>query len=73
MARHVLKAVSVERAVNKRKCHHSRGKHGVVGGDLCLAVKEPDGGRKNYCVDCGNEILDVATEDLTGLRKQLNA
>lgn len=71
--RQVLKAVSVEVASRMRKCHHSRGKHGVAGGDQCLVVKEPDGGKKNYCVSCGNEILDVAETDLEDLRRQLNA
>ena len=70
--RQVLKAVSVEQASRKRKCHHSGGKHRIAGGDRCLVVKEPDGGRKNYCVDCGNAILEVAEDDLDTLRECLN-
>jgi len=71
--RQILKAISVEEASRKRKCHHSRGQHGIAGGDRCLVVKEPDGGKKNYCVDCGNAILDVADDDLDTLRHDLNA
>jgi hypothetical protein len=70
--RQVLKAVSVESAKAKRKCHHSRGKHGVAKGEKCLAIVEPAGSRKNYCVKCGNEILDVATKDIDAMRTTLN-
>jgi hypothetical protein len=71
--RRVLKALSVERASRKRKCHHSGGKHGIAGGDRCLVVNEPDGGKKNYCVECGNAILEVADDALATLRQSLNA
>lgn len=71
--RHVLKAVSVEEAKAQRKCHHSRGKHAIAKGERCLAVMEPAGNRKNYCVSCGNEILDVVAEDLESMRGSLNS
>ena len=73
MVRHVLKAVSVEVAKAQRKCHHSRGKHKIAKEERCLAVVEPAGNRKNYCVSCGNEILEVAGEDLDAVRKELNS
>lgn len=71
--RQVLKAVSVEVAKARRRCHHSRGKHDISKGERCLAVIEAAGNRKNYCVKCGNEILDVAVADVDSMRTKLNS
>lgn len=69
----VLNAVSVEEAKKKRVCHRNRKKHSIAGGERCLVIRDPtSGGKRNYCVECGNEILDVAAGDLQVLITELN-
>jgi hypothetical protein len=68
----VLKDVSVEVAKRKRKCHHKK-THSVAQGESCIVVKDPStGGKRNYCIECGNAILDIAADDLNELRSELN-
>jgi hypothetical protein len=70
----VLNAVSVEEAKQKRICHRNRKKHSIAGGERCLTVRDPaSGARRNYCIECGNAILDVAADDLEALRAGLNS
>jgi len=70
--RHVLGAVSVETASNKRICYRDRKKHEVPKGGTCLVIKDgASGGSKNYCVPCALAILDQAADDLQNLRDQL--
>lgn len=72
--RQVLNGVSVEEAKRQRICHHNRKKHSVSKGEACLVIRDPStGGSKNYCIECGNEILDVASTDLDALRADLNS
>lgn len=69
----VLKSVAVEEAKKKRICHRNRKKHAISGGERCLVVRDPSsGGKRNYCVECGNQVLDVAADDLHALRTDLN-
>jgi hypothetical protein len=69
----VLNHVSVEEAQRKRICHRNRKSHPIAAGERCLTVRDPStGGKRNYCSDCGNEILDVAADDLADLRTTLN-
>lgn len=70
----VLNAVSVEEAKQKRICHRNRKKHSIAGGERCLVVRDSaSGGKRNYCVECANAILDVAADDLEELRTDLNS
>jgi hypothetical protein len=69
----VLNAVSVEEAKMKRICHRNRKKHSIAGGERCLVIRDPaSGGKRNYCVECGSAILDVAADDLQALRSELD-
>lgn len=70
--RRVLAAVSIEVAQRRRICYHDRTNHSIERGCLCLVIKEPNSGQKNYCVTCGLEILDRAADDLAALRKGLS-
>jgi hypothetical protein len=69
--RQLFNNVSVETAKKKRICHHNRRKHEVLGGERCLVIKDPSGGKKNYCVECATGILDRAQDDLDDLRGTL--
>lgn len=72
--RQVLSFLSVEQAKRRRICHHARKKHSIASGELCLVVRDPaSGGKKNYCQECGNAILDVAADDVESLRHELNS
>ncbi len=72
--RQVMNGVSVEVAKRQRICYHNRKKHSVAKGESCLVIRDPaTGGSKNYCTECGNEILDVATDDLETLKADLNS
>jgi hypothetical protein len=72
--RRVLGVVSVEEAKRNRNCYHDRRKHSITAGEHCLVIRDPaSGGKKNYCVECGNAILDAAADDLSRLRSDLNA
>ncbi len=69
----VLNAVSVEEAKKKRICHRNRKKHSIASGERCVVIRDPaSGGKRNYCVECGNAILDAAADDLQSLRTELN-
>ncbi len=69
--RDILVHVSIDQAVRKRKCHHSK-KHGVSAGAKCLLVRERNNlGSKNYCADCAREILGAAGQKLAGLSQEL--
>lgn len=70
--RRVLGAVSVEVAQRRRLCYHDRKHHSIEGGSVCLVIKEPGSGQKNYCATCGMEILDRAADDLAALRRTLS-
>jgi len=71
--RDVLIHLSVETAIRKRKCHHSRGKHHIPGGERFLAVREGGGlGSKNYCKECAKHILDSAGSKLSSIVKALH-
>jgi hypothetical protein len=69
--RDIIGHVEVEIAVRKRICHHHRNKHSVAAGQRCLAVHESDGGRKNYCLSCGLEIITKAQAKLLILQTQI--
>lgn len=64
----LLKDASIEVASRKRICHRNRAGHEIAMGDSCLVVKEPEGGKRNYCAQCAAEILDQAADDLHILR-----
>jgi len=69
--RDILGHVQVEVSEGPRKCHHSRGGHGIPKRAVHLTVKGGSfGARKNYCVDCARPILSLAkrrVEDMEGL------
>ena len=70
----VLKGVSVEVAERRRKCYRKPKKHSIEKGESCLVVKDPSwNSNRNYCVECGNEILGVASEDLEKLEADLSS
>jgi hypothetical protein len=60
-SRDILIHLSVETAIRKRKCHHSRGKHQIGAGEKFLSVRESSGmGSKNYCKECARPMLAAA-------------
>ena len=69
--RQLLNPVSVQTAQRPRICHHSRKQHAIATGERCLVIKDPNGGSKNYCLECGGAILDRAGDDLETLRRYL--
>lgn len=69
--RDILVHVDVEVAARQRICHHNRKEHSIPKGNACLAIHDADGGRKNYCGACAQEILTKAKTKLTGLEQQL--
>ncbi len=70
--RHVLGNLSIETARAKRKCHQKPKEHQIAKGVRCLVVRDASGGgSKNYCGTCAAQILDVADDDLRGLRSEL--
>ena len=64
--RDVLVHVEVEVALKVRICHHNRKEHSITRGNACLAIYEADGGRKNYCGPCAQDILTKARTKLVG-------
>lgn len=68
----LLKDASIEVASAKRICHRNRAGHEIDKGDACLVVKEPEGGKRNYCGLCAMEILDQVADDLDILRAALS-
>lgn len=71
--RRLISSASVETASRKRLCHRNRRSHVVAKGEVCLVIKDADGGSKNYCIQCATAILDRAAQDLHDLRKSLFA
>lgn len=69
--RHILSHVSVEEAQRQRICHHDRKQHSIAKGEACLVVREPAGGRKNYCAKCASDILEIASKDVRSFRSGL--
>jgi hypothetical protein len=71
--RDVLIHLSVETAIRKRKCHHSRGKHQIAAGEQFLSVREGSGlGAKNYCKVCAHPMLTAAKEKFTSILQALD-
>ncbi len=70
--RQLFNAVTVETAKRRRICHRNRRKHEVRAGEKCLVVKDAASSTsKNYCVECGQVILDRAQTDLNDIRAEL--
>lgn len=70
--RDVLLHLSVETAVRKRKCHHSRGKHHIGADQSFLSVRESNGlGSKNYCKTCAEPMLELAGVKFSSILKGL--
>ena len=70
--RQVLKDMSIETAKRKRICHRNRRKHEIKLGEKCLVIRNPaTQSSKNYCVECGQQIIERATEDLEALAGEL--
>jgi hypothetical protein len=69
--RDVLVHVEVEVALRVRICHHNRKEHTIAKGNVCLAIHDSDGGRRNYCGVCAREILTKAKTKLLGMEQQL--
>ena len=65
----ILIHVQVETAVRVRKCHRSK-KHAVPAGATCLVVT---GGMysRNYCGECAQHILNLASSRLSTIFQQL--
>jgi hypothetical protein len=71
--RDIIKHVDIETAQRKRNCSRSR-KHEIIGGDICIVIQEGAfSGSKNYCVECGLEILKAAEVRLASLRSTLES
>ncbi|MGH3189607.1 MAG: hypothetical protein ACRDPY_17940 [Streptosporangiaceae bacterium] len=70
--RKVLGACTVEVAQRCRTCYRDRNNHSILKGTLCLVIKDPGGGAKNYCPTCALAILDQAADDLQTLRARLS-
>lgn len=71
--RDILTHVTVEIAEGRRKCHFSRGKHGIAKATAHLAVKGgPFGARKNYCPLCARPILELASTRIAALERDLD-
>lgn len=60
MVRDIITHVEVEVAARVRICHHNRKKHSISSGQACLVIRAHDGGKKNYCPICAQEILGKA-------------
>ena len=71
--RDVFTHVVVELASRKRICHHNRKQHSILAGNKCLAVYEAGGGRKNYCLPCGMNILAKGREKLLALEQAIQS
>lgn len=72
--RDILKHVSVETALGKRKCARAKIEHRITKGTVHLAViEEGYRNRTNYCLECALPMLELATRRLEELRTQLNS
>jgi hypothetical protein len=69
--RDIIAHVDVEIASAKRICHRNRQNHSIAKHDKCLAIRDADGGRKNYCLECAAEILDKAKLRIEILAREL--
>lgn len=68
----LLKDTTIETAINKRKCHRSRGKHFIRGGQACLVVRDAaSGGSRNYCTACAKPMLTNALARLEEFATEL--
>jgi hypothetical protein len=67
----IITHVTVEVASSKRICHRNRNNHSIAKDESCLAVYDANGGRKNYCLPCGAEILDKAKAKIATLEREL--
>lgn len=69
--RDALIHLSVDVAIKKRKCHHSK-KHRITSGQRLLMIRNDGGlGSKNYCVECATEILVAAQKKLAAIVAEL--
>lgn len=69
--RDILGHVEIQTAAAKRTCHHNRKKHGITKGQRHLAIFNGDGERKNYCLLCAMEILNLAETKLLGMKQEI--
>jgi hypothetical protein len=68
--RDIITHVEVEIAQRARICHHNRKEHGIIKGDSCLTIRDANGGKKNYCGPCAQDILTKAKTKLAGMEQQ---
>lgn len=70
--REILGHVEVQTAERRRICHRNREAHVISKGDACLVIREAgSNGRKNYCRECAEDIIERARRDLGELRAAL--
>jgi hypothetical protein len=69
--RDIITHVEIEVAVRTRICHHNRQEHEIMSGQKCLVIREHDGSRKNYCLDCSKAILVKAKNKLSVLERDI--
>jgi hypothetical protein len=70
IVRDIIAHVEVEVAQRARLCHHNQKEHKIRKGDKCLAIHDANGGRKNYCGPCAQDILTKAKTKLAGMEQQ---
>jgi hypothetical protein len=68
--RNILKNLSIEQAVGKRRCY-TNSKHTIESGEYHLAQEIVPGQRENICVECAGKVFDAAEKYLAALRSQL--
>jgi hypothetical protein len=71
IVRDIIAHVEVEVAQRARLCHHNKKEHNIRKGDKCLAIHDANGGRKNYCGPCAQDILTKAKTKLAGIEQQI--
>ena len=71
--RDILIHVEVQVAERQRICHRNRREHAIKKGFACLAIHDSDGGRRNYCGPCAQEILTKAQSKLSEFEQQLKS
>lgn len=69
--RDIITHVSIETASGKRICHRNRQGHEITKGQKCLAIREQNGGRKNYCLPCALEIVTKAKARLQVMEQEI--
>jgi hypothetical protein len=65
--KNILKHVSAEVALRKRKCYRKQ-THQILKGDKCLVVRDGPQSQTTYCTICASEILARADTSLNDLR-----